>query len=917
MPSAHARKPARRPPRASAREEARLRSLHSYAILDTPPEAAFERIARLAARFLCTPVAMVSFVDEKRQWIKASCGLELRETPRTNSFCNHTILSDEVMVVPDARLDARFAGHPLVTERPFIRFYAGAPLRAPDGHRLGTLCVYDFRPRQLETADLQTLRELAATVVDELDLRRAAATLRLHAAQRERAERAVAKALHSVEAQVQARTAELLSRNAQLHAEAASRREAELALRESELQFRELAENIQEVFWMCDADATRLLYVSPAFEAVWGRPLPPLRRLAKTWITAIHPDDRARVTARFAQRAAADRYEEEHRILLPDGTERWLKSRAFAIRDRAGRVYRFAGVNTDITGRKRQQALAALRARQQQTVAELGAFALKGGAVNALLDEACRIVQDTLGIDFCVVVKHLSDQGVFAVRAATGLSPCETPVSEIPDGTGSGSGFALLTGAPVIILDVATETRFQVSRWIHDSGARSGVTVPIGGDGTDLPTYGTFNVFSRTVREFSPDDVFFLQGVANVLAAAISRRHGEEALRVAKEEAELANSAKSSFLSRMSHELRTPLNAILGFSQLLQMDAVTERQQECVKYVLTSGQQLLALIDDVLDISRLELGHGTLSPDAVVARQAIAAGIDLVRSLAEPRGVAVELEDNDAADRALLVNRLRLNQVLLNLLTNAVTYNRPGGRVSIVCRVMPAARLRIAVTDTGPGISPENLARLFVPFERLGAERSDVPGTGLGLALCKNLVEAQGGQIGVESTVGAGSTFWIQLPLAPPALAPPAPAPPSAEETGHPLPPARRVPRKRARTILYIEDNLSNLRLIERLLQRHREVHLLTATMGREGLELARRRRPDLILLDLHLPDLSGSEVLTALRDAPATRSIPVVVVSADALPASIEALRAAGAQHYLTKPLDIHQLLELLAELA
>ena len=731
-------------PRVPANEDARLCSLHRYSILDTPPEAAFERIARLAGCFLKTPVAIVSFVDENRQWFKSVCGLNLRETPRQISFCSHAIESDGVMVVPDAARDARFVDNPLVVGEPFLRFYAGAPLRTPDGHKLGTLCVLDYRPRHLKADDRRILQELAATVVDELELRRAGAELRAQIAQREQVERELAAALRSVESQVAARTAELSRRNGQLRAEIVVREEAERARRDSELQFRELAENIKEVFWMCSADANQLLYVSPAYEAIWGRPLAENGLLPVAWLDTIHPDDRARVRAHFAERAAMDGFEEEYRVLRPDGAECWVHDRAFAIRDAAGTVYRIAGVAADITERKRQQALVVLRARQQQVVAELGESALQGGEIDALLTEACERVKNTMSVDLCGVAEHQPDRGVFVARAVAGLSGGPPLAAEIPDGKASGSGYVVLTGEPVVVEDAESEGRFQVSHWSRENGARSGIVVPIGGDGTHLPTYGTFNVFSRAPRVFTSDDVFFLQGVANVLAAAISRRCKDEALRTAKEEAELANSAKSSFLSRMSHELRTPLNAILGFSQLLQMDAPTERQQECLKHVLASGQQLLAMIDDVLDISRLELGHGTLVADAVVPRQSIALSIDLIRPLSAPRRVTVAQEDDPAADRAVLVNRLRLNQVLLNLLTNAVKYNKPGGRVTVSCRTMPAARLRIAVTDDGPGIAPEDLGRLFVPFDRLGAERTDVPGTGLGLALCKNLVEAQG-----------------------------------------------------------------------------------------------------------------------------------------------------------------------------
>ncbi len=856
-------------------------------------------------------MATVSFVDEHRQWLKIACGLPAGDSPRADSLCTHTILRDEVMVVPDTSLDPRFAGNPLVVGPPHVRFYAGAPLLAPNGHSLGALCVLDHRPRQLTPEQVQTLRELAATVVDELELRRAATALRREAARRERTEAQLAETLRSVESLVEARTSQLSRRNEQLRAEAASRREAEEALRASELQFRELAENVKQVFWMCTADGTELLYLSPAYEAVWGR-LPSPGGKDTNWIETMHPDDRARVTTNFAARAASGQFEEEYRVLRPDGAPCWVHDRAFPIYDDTGRVYRIAGIVTDITARKQQEAIAALRARQQQAVAELGASALRGGEIKTLLEEATRIAKDVLGADFGCVLEHLTDRGRFVVRTADGIPDHQRPTCDIPDGQASGSGYVLLTGGPMICEDMETETRYQVSRWLRDAGMRSAVTVLIGGDSTQLPTFGTFGVYCRHRRTFSADDVFFLQGMANVLAAAVSRRRGEEALGVAKEEAELANSAKSSFLSRMSHELRTPLNAILGFSQLLQMDAATERQQECVRHVLAGGQQLRALSHAVLDIPRLEGRRDTPALDAVSVRDAVTTAAHLVRSLAAPRQVNVDVQQNGALERAVLVNRQRLNQILLNLLSNAVKYNRPGGQVTVFCREMPSARLRIAVEDTGPGIAAEDFPRLYVPFDRLGAERTDVPGTGLGLALCKNLVEAQGGQIGVESVVGQGSTFWVQLPLAAPsATAPPAAATPAAAP---PVQGKRRGARTPSQKVLYIEDNGSNLRLIERLLQRRSGVRLLTATNGRDGLEITRRERPDLVLLDSHLPDLPGHEVLAALQADPATQEIPVVVVSADALPASIERMLAAGARDYLTKPLDVHRLVETMA---
>jgi CheY-like chemotaxis protein len=259
-------------------------------------------------------------------------------------------------------------------------------------------------------------------------------------------------------------------------------------------------------------------------------------------------------------------------------------------------------------------------------------------------------------------------------------------------------------------------------------------------------------------------------------------------------------------------------------------------------------------------------------------------------------------------DRHVLVDRQRLRQVLMNLLGNAVKYNRGGGDVTISCHPTPGGRLRVAVADTGPGIPAEMMGHLFLPFERLGAERTPVEGTGIGLSICKRLVELMGGQIGAESEVGRGSTFWVELE--------PAEAPQERPGPAAPGMPAAPAGAGGDATVLYVEDNLSNLRLVERILARRPATRLVAATQGSLALELAREHRPELILLDVHLPDMEGDEVLQRLREDPETRDIPVVAVSAEATPRKIERFHAAGARAYLTKPLDLRQFLQVVDEI-
>ncbi|CAN5592808.1 hypothetical protein BH23ACT7_BH23ACT7_00640 [soil metagenome] len=368
----------------------------------------------------------------------------------------------------------------------------------------------------------------------------------------------------------------------------------------------------------------------------------------------------------------------------------------------------------------------------------------------------------------------------------------------------------------------------------------------------------------------------------------------------AREEATRANTAKSEFLSRMSHELRTPLNAILGFGQLLETSTLDADDEEGVKHILKAGRHLLALINDVLDLSRIEAGMLTISLEPVDAGELIRDSLDLIRPLANSRSIRLTV-DADGCDSYVMTDRQRCRQVLLNLLSNAVKYNHDGGEVEVRCARVTEETLRVAVRDTGPGIDPARQERLFEPFERLGAETTSVEGTGLELALTKQLVQRLGGAIGVETAPGQGATFWIHLPVAerPAGSDRPATRPQTLTKTGD-------------RTLLLVEDNLANLRVVEAMLRRRPGIAVLPAMQCGLAIELAREHQPDVIVLDLHLPDVSGREVLHRLRADPRTRDIPVVVASADATPGRVRQLQQEGAFAYVTKPLDLQQFLEV-----
>ena len=380
-----------------------------------------------------------------------------------------------------------------------------------------------------------------------------------------------------------------------------------------------------------------------------------------------------------------------------------------------------------------------------------------------------------------------------------------------------------------------------------------------------------------------------------------------QAARVA---AESANQAKSEFLSRMSHELRTPLNAVLGFAQLLEMD-LPDEHRESVRQIRRAGVHLLDLINEVLDISRIESGQLTLSTEPVRVSDVVGEATELMGPIAAERGVTIRASQALGCSCYVLADRQRAKQIVLNLASNAVKYNKPGGSVELRCLVENGTT-SVEVIDDGIGIAEADLDRLFVPFERLAAADSEIEGTGVGLAISQRLAGAMNGRIEVSSTVGQGSTFRLVLPAAPAPETPAAAVPAPRLAT-----PTSRADQRSELTVLSIEDNPANIRLLQEIVGRRPVWRLVSAGQGQIGLDLATVDPPELILLDLHLPDMRGEEVLRRLKADEGSADVPVVVVSADATPGQVDRLLAAGAETYLTKPIEVAQLLGVLDRIA
>jgi PAS domain S-box-containing protein len=586
--------------------------------------------------------------------------------------------------------------------------------------------------------------------------------------------------------------------------------------------------------------------------------------MTRTPVDITHPDD-IEETQRLvnAMLRGTERCCVDKRYVRKDGDILWATRTACIIRDKDGNPRDFLVMVEDITERKRAEE--AVREGQRKLEAAL---------------ETNQLIMDNSQDVICTI----DESGRFvtmneASEALWGFLPNELIGRRYMELVHPGDHAATETAAKDI-LDTGKVSDF-VNRYIRKDGS-------------------IVSVLWSASWSASKKMLFC------VAHDVTERARIEEALREAKTEADRANHAKSEFLSRMSHELRTPLNAILGFGQLLERQDPTPQQRGRVDHIMSAGRHLLNLINEVLDISRIEAGHLQLSVEPVAISQVLEEALDLMRPLAADRAMQVSVDVQPEKDLHVLTDRQRFKQVLLNLLTNAVKYTPVGGRISVSVEQSGSTKRRVVITDTGAGIAKDKLTRLFTPFDRLDVEQSGVEGTGLGLALCQRLMHAMAGDIGVKSTIGKGSAFWIELPAA---------ESPLTALPRNRLPGLDNNSAAEGGKILYIEDNLSNLNLVEQMLAERSHIELLTAMQGGLGIDLARQHSPDLILLDLHLPDLRGHEVLARLRKDKTTQHIPVVVISADATAGQIQRLMKAGAHSYLTKPLDIAEFFRVVDE--
>lgn len=522
---------------------------------------------------------------------------------------------------------------------------------------------------------------------------------------------------------------------------------------------------------------------------------------------------------------------------------------------------------------------------ENDEIGQLGTRLVEAGALLAERERALRENEERLRL----IIDGVKDYGIFALDTEGHVTSWNAGAERIKGYTEQeiiGLHFSVFylpeecPQHPAMALEEATRNgHYMEEGWrCRQDGTRFWASVVITGQ---FDATGALRGFSKITRDIT------------------DRRAAEIALGTAREEAERASRAKSEFLSRMSHELRTPLNSILGFAQLLDMDAVAGQKTQ-VGHILRAGQHLLTLINEVLDIAKIEAGRLPLNIEKIALAASLQEALALVSPMAVDAGIQLQPVPILTPDVGVVADRQRLTQVLLNLLSNAIKYNRPRGQVSIEVTVQ-GQRIGVSVCDTGKGIAPDRLGQLFKPFERLGAD-PNIEGSGLGLALSKSLLEKMNGQLSVHSTHGIGSRFTLELPFVrvhePQGLA--------AVQFDIPsIRPAVAMSASQGK-VLYIEDNLSSLALIETLLQRRPGIKLLSSMQGQLGLDLAAQHAPQLILLDVSLPDIDGLAVLQRLRRAAITRHTPVLMITADASDLTRQALHDAGATAVLNKPINV-----------
>ena len=923
-----------------SREAERLALLRELDLFDNEaPQPGLDAIAAGAARLTGVPIALVTLIGADEQRVLARYGVDLKSSPRAHAFCAHTILGDTLVEVPDLRRDARFRDNPQVAGRPHVRFYAGQPL-AIDGLAVGSLCLLDVAPRELSDDDREALVQLGRAAVELLLSRQ-----RLRDVERERGRlvdfaraggdwmwesdaehryrwisdafeaatgmsvaEQVGRTISDVElldadgaprvpalryrqllerqepfARVVTpkrtpRGVRLLTRSAVPVFDAGGRfagyrgtvRDVTTVItaaaeaRRGALTLRQLAEQVPGVLFIFEQrpdGSAAYPFVSDGAERHFGMPAALLQTDANAFFSRVHPQDLAGLVQAIG--SAAGRgvpLEHTYRLQPPDGLQRWVETRAAPTRLPDGGTL-WHGFTADVSARRAaDEALQAHEERWQMAADAAGI----GIAQLTLADGRVRFDQ-----------RACANHGLSYPQLQFTLTDWVAQIDPVDrDAARAGIERAIHSGVPF-------DGRYRIHR-----------------------PDGSLRWLEFLVRA-THDDAGAATGVIGICRDVHEQQIATD-LHRGKQEAERASRAKSEFLSRVSHELRTPLNGILGFAQLMTLDrehALTGAQAQRLASVQRAGRHLLDLINDVLELSRIESSVQSVQAVPVEVDAVLRAGLQLVQPLAAAR--AVGLKPAPPSGAWVRGDARAVEQVLVNLLSNAIKYSPEGGAVAIEVEGL-GDEVAIHVRDHGAGLSAEQQSRLFQPFDRLGAEQRRIEGSGLGLVIARQLAELMDGRIEVRSRPGSGSTFSLRLAATAPVEAPPARAAEAEERVAIDDGPTSDAPRR----VVYIEDEPLNQMLLQEVFRARPAWRLHVADDGASGLRQVRELAPDLVLVDMNLPDTNGLALVAALRADPATRGLRCIALSADAMEPQIAAARTAGFDDYWTKPIDVGRVL-------
>ena len=657
--------------------------------------------------------------------------------------------------------------------------------------------------------------------------------------------------------------------------ESAALTSSEQALRKIQARLNKAEELAHLGIWELDLQKLELTWSDEVYR-IFGQISEEFTPTYEAFLDSVHPEDRDLVNSAFlgSLQENRDSYETEHRIVQKSSGEvRYVYEKCEHTRDASGKIISSVGMVQDITDRKHVDASLEQRTQQVAQLANEQKFILSIMPIGAgfLIDRKIQVANPALDKIFGY------ETGETLGMNSAGLYPDYETYERIGK-----DAYALIAGGAIYTVESLMKKKDGSQIWC--------------------------SIVGKAVNAEKPEEgsIWMVQDITERKLAEQQLVESNRQLRKAREQADSASRSKSEFLSRMSHGLRTPLNAIIGFTQLLEDErtsSLTDDQKDSLHEIGKAGNHLLELINEVLDLARIESGHLSLSLEPLELGELCLECISLLRALAAEQGISVKFAP--IAPVRAIADRTKLRQVLLNLISNGIKYNHRDGVVGVGMDLLPDNRLRIRVRDSGPGIDPEFLPRLFQPFERAASVDGLIEGTGIGLVLAKKFTEAMGGTIGVETSFGSGSLFWIELPRASQAdgteissLAPMVPMP---------------VAVARERSVLYVEDNPANMRLVKKIISGLGGVTLLSAESAEAGLELLRRERPHLILMDINLPGMNGFEALGRMREDRETRGIPIIAVTASAMPDQIRRIMEAGFDDFLTKPINLQRFITVI----